>query len=368
MVENMLSVSSMLDRAIFPSQDIFSQTLYNVALGYSVDYFSMLVVHEYYGHGARFREFGVEDSYYLPFRWLSFSEGWAAYQWYKPLNLDQNLLLRASGSESNTLAAIRFQKYLLSDPAFFSEHYYYYLLNKFEQLGYLTRSRDMNGPLVESSDDMMSYYYLLSQKYPNKDINSFYRNSDLLRREALFGTLDIALYASWKLMEWGNSFFSGAGTYSWNLPRLSFLGKPCLFGTWTSLTPWGPEFMVNLDVLEPGHTINTFYIRKSDGNLEQFWGMGFELGSFLRLGHSSCGLGIDIFNQPTISDGSDNRIPIGNQTGFSVSLTPRTQLFENEHQTLEFEGKFTYKTEGYIIGAPFSEGPYCYAGLKYEGI
>ncbi|MBU0581297.1 MAG: hypothetical protein KKA19_08980, partial [Candidatus Margulisbacteria bacterium] len=331
-----------------------------------------LVRHEYFGHGARAREYNIEGSYEIPFDWpLSVGGKFDSYGWTS--KGDEAILLFTAGMESGTYFAYKYQKYFLKDPDFAQRHFFYYLFSKGDLVAYTYKANSefTTTKNIDPESDIEAYYAALDAKYSWKeDVIGAYQGTHRLTYQALYSVYDLVLFSAANVWDWSWSILSGKNDYVAGIPNWKLFGQRFLPGTRVALTPWGVEYYLDMYFLQNDNSVNTFYIRQSDRYLEDFYGAGFELEKIVSAGNFSCGLGLDVFSQPLENEATTNATyyvqPSRNKQGHNIYITPAWQFIDNKDFSFALITKYAYKTEGYVMGQPLRPGSYGFLGFEFK--
>lgn len=374
-METILNITDFIQNKLKPTSSATGNLVLYLTIQAPLEIYMNLFRHEYYGHGARQREFGVEGNYNIDFKWPISQNGWSSLS-HSPSNIDEEILATVAGVESGTWYAYKTQKLLLSNPEKYYNNFLYYFLSKTDLYFYAMRSTHMTfmGYANNQGDDIDAYYNSLISKYYSDEtkrikIYNTYKYTHTLQTQTLYGQIDLLFLMSMKAYELLDKARTGEQyDYNWLPTPLFIFNTRVLPGTRVGLTPWGIEYYFDLYLLQNDKSINTIYLRRGDNLLEDFWGIGFDVEGVKVSDRFSVGIGVDIFNQPLKSlpqseTGYSVR-PIGNETGGNVYVAPSWTLFSNDKTDLVLSGKLAYKTKGYLMGQPYYDGGYGFIMLS----
>lgn len=311
--------------------------------------------HEWFGHGARGREFGKSADLKMPSPW-GFLYGNQSPQWvgesqiHKPGESqleywDKEVKTVAGGMEADKVMADYVQEKMYSSGK--TDHYQNlgYMVSKWNRVGYVL----FEGAFAEKNKfdlswgDPANYVNNLYAKYQANP--KYYRDGKYIgpSKPQLTSTLKTA--ALWSglspaaLKAFGEEMqYIATGKKEFKMPK-------SIVDTDFNMGPEGPEFYLN------------YFLRNSGGNLQKFY------VRHCPIGEKSTGIGAKILNV-----NADEK----------TSVSPKIDLWHEESKIggnleLEFKRKLTedfilnfnagYKTQGYLVGYPEQSGFYFGTGV-----
>jgi len=340
-----------------------------IGLDYVADYMGFLVQHEFFGHGARYREFGfTENRFSLHFPPpFGDGEGWAFRG--RPaegrrLSSHEHLTMISGGSEANTVLSLHLRGNWLHRGDIHYRESLLYLFTSNDLAAYILRTKA--GLRKEAGNDILAYLRALNglEGYPSE---ADYRLSvDDLARAAWINLLNpfpyFALYAFFKSYLW-----SGEENFRFPMIRVGRSGG-YLPAFRMGLTPFGPElFWENLYADRKTGGVYGLTFRYGMPAFHDFWGFGVEAEVQPRGRLFIVGARLDVWNQPALTLGGES-LESG-KAGWGGAVIGR--LFYRvlgERSLLHLAAELGYKTSGYLEGERLSGGWILRVGLGFSGL
>ncbi len=338
---------SMLARAWRLSEAIF--------IWLPINYFTMVVQHEVFGHGYRIRDIDhgkVKVTHYdfsLPPPYGS-GEASTHFRMSSSITTTDLTCISMAGIESTgILANLTKLKWLIANR-----------IDPRQSILYLTCQYNLNLYAVEDNTwdstghDLKDYVRWLQFTYPGKTSVSFLKNLSWIN------LVDPFTYFS--LFAWFHFLSSGKETY---IPMISIKNIGYLFGLRLGLTPFGAEIFFENYILKKNIPYY-FYLKAGSHANNNYFGFGIFAPNLWTFRKLTLGSRLDFWRQPQLL------LHQGNLPIFRVdfSQNPKTNpLYSSQerheksigisysmiasyrfHPRLEFQGEFGYKTEGFLPG------------------
>ncbi|MFQ6069072.1 MAG: hypothetical protein ACE5LC_00945 [Candidatus Aminicenantales bacterium] len=363
-----------LEEKLLKPKFIEEKTLLKKALGISyrlsktifidnvVDHMTFLVQHEFFGHGARYREFGyVNNRYELHLVYpYGDNKGWAFRGEQKQPRIvtdHENMVMKAGGSEANCiLSNILLSKWLQRG----SIHYR-------EAILYLFAANDLNQYILftkfglrnRAGNDVLNFLSLINAYEGYAGESNYRLTLDDLGKHTLANFLNpffyYALYTYLYTYLW-------SGENAWEFPLIKLRGMKYLPCFRMGLTPFGSElyfenfFLVSRQVFR-------LYFRYGIPTFHTFWGAGVNALSITLSDNLSLQGELDVWYQPQLLLGGDSVVV--KKTGFGAALLGTVHFRPIKSKfPLHLFTQVGYKSKGFLPGEKLSAGLIIRAGLS----
>ncbi|MBM3309934.1 MAG: hypothetical protein FJY80_00320 [Candidatus Aminicenantes bacterium] len=317
------------------------------------DYFPVVFAHEFSGHGARYREFGIDDVDY-------------GYDWPPPygpgggqasatlsgvqVSVHEHLAIWLGGLESQAVmnrmltldwmerGAIRYREASLF--CWSTQIAWNYVMGSEESL------QEGHHP-----NDLEAYVRLLNQSYGHLEPDQYPMNIRRLKSKWWLNAANPFFFVTlWDLVK----------TYLWDggemttLPMIPVFGAGYLPALRTGLTPFGVEYHFE-NYLKNGSRVYMLDIRVGDNSYVKSWaGAGLLVRNLHHTRAISLDLSLDLWKQPAIQLEGKPGIPPGSQLGGAASVRGyynfRTPSFPL-HAVLALGFKSAGFLEGHRLGS-----------------
>ncbi|HSY75222.1 MAG TPA: hypothetical protein VK890_00100, partial [Bacteroidia bacterium] len=306
--------------------DIAYRIAKSFAIDYPVDFFAGEAQHEVFGHGSRFREFGLTGATYMvslppPFgdgHGLSVVTGGGT-------TYDQNLTIDFGGVESAMVLSNSIQiKWMMDDSIHYRDLFLYVggLHNISEYILKLYWTLHNNQP-VNANNDIYAYINGINYKYPLQAKYSINR----LAAYSLVNALDPFQYVAF--YRWGQYIITGKEKGYMSMIKIGSAKYLPSFSM--DLTPFGAEFYFN-NFIKYNNLIFKIYVRSGDNQFASYQGAGFESYNLLNTKLFFLNASIDAWNQPALNlyDNTTNKtITTTNGTGGCFGATLGFKFLRN---------------------------------------
>ena len=335
-----------------------------------IDHIILLVQHEVYGHGYRYREMGFVNNHYqikLPPPYdcgggMAYRGEWKGEGVRNPTRHEE-IIVSVGGMEANTiLANTMISKWMAKGSMNYRETYLY-VSNRNNITAYIQSTA-----LCEQDDDcepsrgndVLSYL-----KHVNAE-NGFlfeknYRLSlDDLKKQSLINLLDpfqfFALYTYFKTYLWD-------GGEENKFPMIPLWKVRYLPSFHLGLSPFGPEYYFD-NYISTDNKWYSFYFRKGDNTFHDFWGLGINGNQIIDNRYLTFNPSLDLWQQPPIKTGGTEINEIGGGLGFAASGTFLFKVVKGENP-FSIYTQLGYKTAGFLPGEMIADGLILRLGLSF---
>ncbi len=326
-----------------------------------VDYFTMVFMHEWYGHGSRYRELnitGVDYGYEWP---PPYGEGggWASY--YSSAgeySTQERIGIWIGGLESQqVLNRIMRKRWMVDGTQHYREGWFYFW--SFQNfMVYIQDALD----LIEGQDtfnDPQAYTLLLNADNGYNSIDNYPFSLTDLKQITNRGILDpfmwFSIYNNFISYLWG-------GKPVGKIPRLHLANIEYLPSMHIALTPFGVE--TNLEnYLIINDDLYMLNFRFGEPTYYQSWGgFGFLAADIFNSSNLSSDLKIDLWEQPALKLGG-KEVETGGGIGYAFSL--RT-FYKLTNMPMPMDGimEVGYKTAGFLEGYPLDSALILMVGVQ----
>lgn len=320
-----------------------------------------LIQHEYFGHGARARGFGVPVKEYSIYLTYPIGGGGSVITSGKPKGIDREMLFQTGGSEANTIYSQVLKKEFFKCNRMEYYRCLTFIRSKLDLPGYIFFStKEIDDPDFGKASDIESYITQVNTKYlgTNTLRSNFKITPEKLKKSAIFSLLDPMLYiAGYNLLTY---IYKGKRLFK--IPMIKIGKASFLPGTRFHTTPFGSEYYLD-GYLKMNEKAFLAYARIGDGVFADFWGLGVDVDNLIVSEHFIVGGGIDFWRQPSITNeetakNTDLRNGFNMKANFTI---PLKSLIGSNLTDLKF--KIGYKTEGFLMGEILGEDIYANIGL-----
>ncbi len=365
------------DRLTFKDENRFYKKALNISVRLvkirlvdnPLAHLAMLLQHEYFGHAARCREFGVDYRWHVsPLPPWGDGSGWVSFASTYGLTTDQLIALYIGGSESSSIYAYNLQKSLIQKE---SAHYW-------ELLSYLWVKNNITAyvstSLSESekgfgTGDVEQYLIYINGKYGIYDRSQYRLRTKHLKQAVVYNLCDpMQIYAIIGVA-WGHLI---KGQTSHKIPTFTYRGIKFLPGTRFFLTPLGPECYLDIYV-KTSRRYCTFYGRLGDTRFENSGGIGFLAERVYESERLRIDVGGDLWWQPvihgekseTIISVNESRSHCDNRLGFNTQIGISAPISKSSDHPVELNLQLGYKTHGFLPGHFLRSHLYYSIGISF---
>jgi hypothetical protein len=322
------------------------------------DHFFVVLAHEVYGHGSRFREFGLEERRYSFEAPPPYGEGGgrAAAVTTRPLTRAELAAIYSGGLEAHDLLNARLARQGVVRGALHYREALLYMNARLEALSYVRSTPDEDVP---SGHDVANFLDTINRGCEPPACRPI-TPADA-RRRARIGLVDPLL--AWSLASTLAYVALGRETLPlWMFPLpggVRYLPAPGLM-----LAPYGTEWTVGNHFLREGRALH-LTVRAADAGPAGAWGVGADLPEIARRGRLTVGGAAHVWRQPRAL----SRTADAGEAGGALIVTLHAPL---RHATvagraLHVHADAGYKTAGFLPGEPLAGGPIVRLGMRLSG-
>jgi len=324
-----------------------------------LDYFSVVAQHEFGGHGARYREFGITQVHYAfdappPFG----NGGGQATSLGDGFSVDEGIAMWAGGVESHTfLQRSLAMRWVERRSVTYREAFLYFWSWQIT----FTYIQDTHEDLLDgrTDNDPRAFVRLLNNGYaPLTGVPLRFTVGDLkaatkigIANPFTFFTIYVGLVS-----------YLYQGQVSADLPMLD-LGPMSLLPLFRAgWTPYGVEYHLE-NYLRMGERTALLDLSVGDNTFHSGWGgAGLDVHRIFDDGHWRLDLGARLWHQPALTKGWNP----GETVGSGLGGAWRMRVYQDIHGlpvSLHAVGEIGYKTGGFIEGYPMAASPLLMMGL-----
>ena len=312
------------------------------------DYLTVVHQHEVFGHGARYREFGLRgNSYHIPLAppygsGKAFAKSGTATN--RQFGAHEYIARTTGGMEGSAILAKRLRdKWLLNEE-----------INYQESTLFLSSFNDytlyiLSTKLFDNNGDVQNYLKRINATYGFLTENTYQLSLNEISKRAVINLFDtyqlFALYTYFKV-------YLFDGNESFKIPMIRIGNIKFLPSIRLGLTPFGSEFIFESHFVRNKNLLELSF-RLGDNKLESFWGGGFKIRkniSNLLVIQTK----VNIWNQPNMTLGDTTTFQTNDGFGGSVSNSLSWQI--NQKIPVGFYAEIAYKTTGFIEGEQLDKG------------
>ncbi len=318
-----------------------------------IDWTALIIQHEVFGHGARFREFGSPVNSYKSELFLPLGSGGGfamegGYDDSLPLTDYENAMIFSSGCEASGILANSIRdKWLTRGTMNYREVVLYSI--SANNLGLYILTTKLNNGHCECGD--IDRYL----NYVNR-INK----SDSLTRNDLFKMAFINFlnpYNYFSLYTYFRKYLlNGEEAYSYPMIEINSIRYLPIIRL--GLAPFGPEIYLENLICARKMQLN-LYLRHDLSSTLEFWGGGIKYSTKLPLKHVFPGFEAHFWNQPGMKMRDYNRYRLTDDGTGAAVITNISAYYNKIGVTL----RLGYKTDGFLEGENISKGIIMSAGV-----
>lgn len=326
-----------------------------------VDYFTVVLGHEYFGHGARYRELNIGDVHYGFDAPPPYGNGGGE----ASISLEGNVIsdheilsIWSGGIESQPLIGRRLaERWMATGRMHYRDASLYFW--SWQILYTYVNDSEEDLTAIPDENDPQAYVRILNNHEGFTDLSNLpFTVSDLkasMRMSMANPFLLYSIYVQLKTYLWdGKSTSTFPAIPLWGVEYLPLLR--------TGLTPFGPEYHLE-NYLRIGDRVALLDIRKGDQTFYRSWGgFGAVVQNIYQDESYSLDAGMETWKQPALEFGPQPSIADGGGWGTAGWLRGYYN-FESGSVHLSWLGEIGYKSVGFLEGYPLDAGPHFLAGV-----
>ncbi|MBU1700691.1 MAG: hypothetical protein KJ970_00265 [Candidatus Eisenbacteria bacterium] len=339
---------------------ISGRTAKYLLLDLPLDYFSIVLGHEYYGHGARYRELNIDGIHYgfsMPPPY-GLGGGEASIDGALPISLHEDLVIWAGGLEVQSLIGRNLSmRWMLTDEINYREASLYFWSWQIM----FTYIQDTEEDLFDGTrdNDLRAYTRIINAGAVYTDPDTIIMTVKDLKSKTKINVANPFLYYS---------LFSILKVYMWDgnssggISTLKLGGIDYLPSLRAGLTPFGIEYHLE-NYLRHRNTVSLIDFRIGDQTFHDSWGgLGVFIQNIYEPKPFSFDMHVDIWNQPEIQLRSNPTAHRGGGMGGAFSVRGHYNLSDSKHP-LSAALEIGYKSIGFLEGYNLDASPILLIGL-----
>jgi|JI9StandDraft_1071089.scaffolds.fasta_scaffold01324_8 hypothetical protein len=295
--------------------------------------FLYVAQHEFFGHGYRAREF---DFSYVGYE-IGIAHGFTRFyaSEYNNLLYTQQAAFNAAGMEATTIMSQRVRDNFFLDGKIDRRDANLFFFSAYDQINYIYGSSDEKTTV---GNDINGYVNTVNNWYGNKVLTvKKLRNKDVW--DLLDPTLYMALYTQVCYVIDGDF---NQPMYMFDIKKYKYLPTPRLL-----LSPWGPEFQLQNNVVTPKNQLLQVNLRYGKTSFIKSYGIDVLMRPIYKYKDFSFGNKLYLWRQPKFltqnyAAAVDNGFGVGEFVNVEYNIKGKYMAY----------AELGYKTSGYIQGYP----------------
>jgi len=315
---------------------------------YTLANWVMVAQHEWFGHGARAREFDLSNVHYKvrPYSgYTSFSQAQ-----YNQLTPAQKIALTTGGMESTSLLASDLRENFLHGSAVDIRAAQLYVTSYLDQSLYVFGTSDSDTNL---GNDITSY---ISSVNAWQNINGATITKRNLRHRSNIDFLDPFLFYS----IFGIVNYIATGEQQYDFYMIPIAGFKYLPSFRNVLAPWGPEWQFNNYIKNPADQLLYIGLRNGKTGNQLSTAITVKISELLTWNNVYFDARADLWKQPNIK--AVNLATAKSKLGLAAFSTANFKL----NSTMKIFGQLGYKTAGFIPGEALKSSLIARAGVGFS--
>ena len=353
--------------------------LYRISKGILIDMlideYLMLVQHEVFGHGDKFREFNLINHTYEmnPFWPYGDGSGWASSDYPKgrEMSYHEEMAISFNGSQSNKILSKTLLNGILQSQNISYRQALLYTLTNSDLIHYVYSTEKPTNINSDDGNDILNYLFMLNKyEYNKKYREEIESNAEYLLFTDDFGLtlsklkkvflLDllnpIQLYSIWTI----GKIHILEGKSNSSIPMFNLLQYRYLPQLNLGFTPFGLEYILNNYFCYNDKVLN-MYVRYGEPTFYSFWGGGINTYNYFKTKYYYLDIKIDIWNQPSLLLYDDEIEKTSSGIGGEIILKLSKKIITSN---LQLYTEIGYKNDGFIEGEILRNGMLFKIGLK----
>ncbi len=330
-------------------------------LDFTIDYFPTLIQHEYFGHGYRFREYGVTDMNFLLRLPPPYDNGGGSTQPKRGIDRqwsrDEWSAIATAGVEADAILANHVKRHWMAQGKIDYHEVLLYYFSEFDLHNYIEADTAFGR---DQGNDMLHYLDTLNVKAGYSAENPKLSLQRLRNRDFVNYVNPFFFFSLYSLIHQ----YLWYGEKSTTLPTIPLGPVNYLPMLRLGLSPYGSEVYVENWLQYHDKTINAYW-RQGDGILYDSWGFGLQSQQLLNYGNMTFDFDYHFWQQPNLILGGDVLKERGTSPGQAFILggfIPVTR----DIPFLNFSFAWGYKTAGFLAGESLDDGAFIRAGIAWN--
>jgi hypothetical protein len=332
-----------------------------MAIDMPQDHLIMVVAHEVFGHGARFRELGdgrIGYGFDAPIPYGS-GDAFTSFRGQFPRSPLAGLSVSASGIEAQHVLAGAIAANAVQRGRIHYREAWLYFESRITGMTYILTARPRSRAGHDVADYLSQFEEACTQ--PCRPVTRRY-----VQRRALLALADPLLYYS--IYGFAGSYIGGGNTTG-PIPLIPIGRVKALPSLGFALAPYGTEWTVRGAIHSERRAksrerrVTGVTLRVGNTGASTTWGLGVRGADVLRLKGLSVDAAVDVWRQPRVlADKTSDPL----RTGAAASVTTVLPLppFLRSEWVAGIHVTGGYKTEGFIPGEQLSGGGFLRAGIQ----
>jgi len=331
-------------------------------LDVSVDYFSVVFQHEYFGHGARYREFDMDGIFYK-FDWpppYGHGGGQATNQRSVDISRQQVISIWTAGIESEQILNRDLRLHWMNRGNLSTREASLYFWS-FQIAAVYVQDSEENLSLLSAENDPQAYIRLINAENGYTDLQNLKMNMKDLKKKMQLNKADPFLFYSMYVLL---KDYLWDGKKSVNMPMLHFGNVSYLPAFRAGLTPFGVQYYFE-NYIRTAKRNSLVELQYGDQTFHKSWGgVGFTVQNVLQLENSTFDITAYLWNQPGLKFG--NTSVREEKSGLGSCFTVRGYYALQPGSATWITIELGYKTAGYIDAYPLDASPLVKFGLAFR--
>jgi len=328
-----------------------------------LDHLAILVQHEVFGHGARYREFGYSGNTYELNLVPPYGDGRGRTipgrsSANRIVPADEQIAMTIGGCEANTLLSNSVRDKWLHRGSMNYRETVVYLFACNDLSAYILRTR--YEAETSGENDILNYLRLINRRHGYPGTDDYLLTLDGLRKQVLVNTLNpfqyFSLYTYFATYLW-------AGEESYEFPMLSLWNMKYLPSCRLGLTPFGSEFRFENLIVSSEKTIN-FAFRYGVPTFHDFWGLSLKADNLIHNRNLSVNVSLNIWHQPSLLLGGSTVTWGKAGLGGALSGTIFWNMLEKD-SFVNLAAQIGHKTTGFVEGEKLDKGFFGRIGISF---
>ena len=323
-----------------------------------LDYYSVVLGHEYFGHGARYRELNMGDIHY-GFDWpppYGKGGGEATNSKSVFISSHEELAIWMGGLESQSvMSRIVSLRWMAARTINYREAFQYFWTNQISWKYIQTTTENLNDGIHDS--DPRAYVRLINALNGYTDVTRLKMSVKNFKSKMLINAANPFVFFS---------FYTMIKTYLWDgkvsnsMPTIHLGNVDYLPSLRAGLTPFGIEYHVD-NYVRYKRTVSLIDLHYGDQIFDKSWGgIGIHVSNIYSSIDYSVDINVDVWKQPEMLFGLDPTISKGGGIGGAVSVR---EYYNIPNSWLSAVFELGYKSVGFLEGLPLDSSLIAMIGL-----
>ncbi len=327
-------------------------------LDFQEDFLAVLLQHEGFGHCGRFREFGFKGNTVEISPFFPFGNGSGASDYnpgFREITPHQRSAITIGGVEANKVLGSAASLNFMQTGTIHYREALIYLLAENNQLYYIWMDR-LRTSRGKNGGDMAGYVRELNEMYAPGQTR--YTIEQLSVQSLVTLANPLQLYAAYTLLY---SYGITGRKHLSHIPMIRIGNTRYLPYFNYNLTPFGSEYTY-CNVVKYRDKMFTADLGVSEGTFNKFYRVKAKALNLAGTPRAGINLHLEAWSQPELNLDPYKPTPTGNKTGGLIKADLSLAPFRH-NSTFNLFAQLGYKTKGFTIGEPLTEGVIVRYGL-----